>query len=124
MTKARGETPTKSADLQSSAAQFSELGQQQLGALLSMQQQFFDAAQDMNRAWTARTESEASIVSRLFTKLAAARTLPDAVSAYQECMGQQLDLLTKESRRIYEESGKLMSKSAHLFSNGHTGFGT
>jgi Phasin protein len=121
MTKLRSEMSAKTASDAFSPAQFSELGKQQLDALLAMQKEFFEAAQEMNRAWSARTESEAAIVSQFLGKLAAARSLPDAMSAYQECMGKQIELLTQEGRRFYEDSTKLMTKSARLFPNGgHT----
>jgi hypothetical protein len=119
MTKIRTETSAKSGEVFSPAL-FSELGKQQLGTLLALQKEFFEATQEMNRAWSARTELGAVIVSQFLAKLGAARTLPDAMSAYQECMSKQIEFLTEEGRRLYDDSGKLMTKSARLFPNGHT----
>jgi Phasin protein len=119
MTKIRSETSAKSAGEVLSPALFSELSKQQLGSLLAMQKEFFEASQEMNRAWSERTELGAAIVSQFLAKLAAARTFPDAMSAYQECMSKQIELLTEEGRRLYDDSGKLMTKSARLFPNGY-----
>jgi hypothetical protein len=95
MTKIRSETSAKSAGEVLSPALFSELSKQQLGSLLAMQKEFFEASQEMNRAWSERTELGAAIVSQFLAKLA------------------------EEGRRLYDDSGKLMTKSARLFPNGY-----
>jgi Phasin protein len=99
---------------------FGEMGKKQA----EMQKEFLDTLEEINRAWLARAQSGVTLASELVGKLAAARSIPEATSAYQECMTRQMELLAEDGRRIVADSERLMRAGARLFSNGSPGFTT
>jgi Phasin protein len=99
---------------------FGEMGKKQA----EMQKEFLDTLEAINRAWLARAQSGVTLASELVGKLAAARSLPEATSVYQECMTRQMELLAEDGRRIVADSEKLMRAGARLFSNGSPGLTT
>jgi len=124
MTKTVHQQTNESADPFSRSHHLADLGKHHLDTLIRAQSQFLRDAEEMNRTWTSRVESEVALISALFTKLASAKTLPDTLSAYQECLSDHLQLLSQDSARIYEGAGKFLASSAHLFSNGRSGVTT
>lgn len=103
---------------------FGDMGKKQLEAATEMQKEFLDTIEAMNRAWLARTQSEVTLASELVGKLAAARSIPDAATACQECMSRQMEIFAEDSRRMLADSEKLMRAGARLFSNGSPGLTT
>jgi Phasin protein len=99
---------------------FGEMGKKQA----EMQKEFLDTLEEINRSWLARAQSGVTLASELVAKLAAARSLPEATSAYQECMTRQMELLAEDGRRIVADSERLMRAGARLFSNGSPGLTT
>jgi hypothetical protein len=83
-----------------------------------------DTLEEINRAWVARAQSGVTLASELVSKLAAARSVPEAAAAYQECMTRHMELFAEDGRRMVADSEKLMRVSARLFSNGSPGFTT
>jgi hypothetical protein len=85
-------------------------------ALNAMQKEFFDTFEGMNREWVSRIQSEAKLASDFVSKLTAARSIPDAASAYLECATRQFEMFTEDSRRMLANSHKLMETGTRLFS--------
>ena len=86
--------------------------------------EFLDTLEEINRAWMARAQSGVTLASELVGKLAAARSVPEAAAAYQECMTRHMELFAEDGRRMVADSEKLMRVGARLFSNGSLGFTT
>jgi hypothetical protein len=98
-----------------------ELGKKQLEAAAGMQKELFDTVEGMNRAWLDHARSEMTLASDLFGRLLAARSFPDAATAYQECMDRQMEMIAEDGRRLFTEGEKLIRSGARLFSNGSPG---
>jgi hypothetical protein len=64
------------------SARMAEIGTSGLSAGLRMQTEMFDTLQIIGREWIERRTCEAEFALNLPNRLAGARTLPDAVSAY------------------------------------------
>ena len=84
-------------------------------ALTTMQKEFFDTFESMNREWVSRIQSEAKLASDFVSKLTAARSIPDAASAYQECATRHLEMFTEDSRRLLADSQKLIETGTRIF---------
>jgi hypothetical protein len=51
--------------------------------------ELFSTLQEMSRDWMARATAEVQLGVKLSTKLTSARSVPDAVAAYQEWWGKE-----------------------------------
>lgn len=80
-----------------------------------MQKELFETFEGINRQWVSRIESEAKLASDFVSKLTAARSIPDAASAYQECATRQFEMFTEDSRRLLADSQKLVETSTRFF---------
>jgi hypothetical protein len=95
-----------------------------IDSMIDMQKQVLDYAAEFNEAWTSRAQSESRLIADLMGRLAASRSIPDAASAWQECMQRQLQLNAEDARRLLDQNKKFMRVGAELFSNGGPGVGS
>ena len=87
---------------------------------MEMQKGFLDTLQEVNRQWVSGVNAEAALASDLFDKLAAAKSIPDAVIVYQGCASRQLEIFAENGRQLMTASEKMMPR----FGNGFNGAGT
>jgi hypothetical protein len=92
--------------------------EQMLGMQLGMQKELLDAFEQANRAWLARVKSEVDLWSGLATKLAATRSLPEALGTYQECVTQRMQMAAEDGRRMSDECQKFLQKFTQQSTNG------
>ncbi|MBX9845296.1 MAG: hypothetical protein K2Z80_26140 [Xanthobacteraceae bacterium] len=76
-----------------------QFGQQHVDAFAQMQQDLVNLLEEANRNWLARIEVECGSAIDLGAKLSAAKTIPDAVKAYEEWLGERLRWRTDDSRK-------------------------
>ena len=65
-------------------AEFAEMEKKRVEDFVNAQTELVEKLQEMNRQWFDRAQSEANLASELASKLTAARSIPDAMAAYQE----------------------------------------
>jgi 2-keto-4-pentenoate hydratase len=94
-------------------AQVAEMGAKSVTAGLRMQKELFETFQDISRDWFARATSEAELAFKLPRQLTNARSVPDAMSAYQEW----LSMCGEDGRRLISDGQKIMDTSARCFAN-------
>ena len=68
--------------------QIGDLGKRGIHAGLRMQTEMFDALQTISRDWVTCTTSEAELALNLPNRLAGARSIPEAMTAYQEWLNE------------------------------------
>jgi hypothetical protein len=102
----------------------SEMGKERTEAALRMQKELLDAYEEASRAWLARVKSEVDLWSDLASKLAATRSVPEALQAYQECVAQRMQMAAEDGRRLSEESQKIASAITRSLSGGWSGGNT
>ena len=102
----------------STPKEFAKLGEKQSEAMLAMQQELADVCEQISRAWLARLQAEGDLWSGLATKISAARSVPDALTIYQECASQRMQMATEDGRRLFEDSQKIMSTMARSMTPG------
>jgi hypothetical protein len=98
--------------------QLFELGKERTEAMLGMQKEVLEAYEQTSRAWLARVKSEADLWSGLATKLAATRSAPDAIEAYQQCVAQRMQMAAEDGRRLFDDCQKITNKVTQSLSNG------
>ena len=86
-----------------------KLSEAQTNAIIDMQKRFLGACEEMGRAWLARVKSETELWSDLANEIQGARSIPDALSAYQHGMARRLQMAVDDGRRLAEDSQNLVS---------------
>jgi hypothetical protein len=99
------------------SARMAEIGSSSLNAGLRMQTEMFDTLQTIGRHWMERRSCEAELALNLPNRLAGARTLPDAVAAYQEWLSEWLAMCNEDSRRFVADGQKIVATGVRCFTN-------
>jgi len=86
--------------------------------MLGVHKELLEAYEQASRAWLARIKSEVDFWSQLATKLAATRSAPEALGAYQECVAQRMQMAAEDWRRLSDDYQKLMQTIAQSPFNG------
>jgi Phasin protein len=97
---------------------FAPFGKEQTDAMTGMQKEILDAYEQANRAWLARVKSEVEFWSELTSKLAATRSVQEALEIYQKSTAQRMQMATEDGRRLTEDCQKIMQKFGGSMSNG------
>jgi len=95
-----------------------KLGEAQTEKAHAMQKELLGAYEQINRAWVARVKAEADFWSDLATKVSGARSVPDALGAYQQCLVQRMQMAAEDGRRLVDDSQKMMTTITRAMSNG------
>ncbi len=93
-------------------------------ASFQVQDDFFNTLQEMSRDWMARATAEVELGLKLSTKLSAARSVPDAIAAYQEWLSAEISTGAEDARRLMSNGQKFMDSSSRLLSEGWRGAST
>jgi len=88
---------------------FAEMGLRNVRTGLRMQKEMFDTFQDIGRDWLQRAASEAEFAYKLPNRLRNARSVTDALSAYQQWLSEWLNLCTEDGRRFLSDGQKIVS---------------
>jgi len=102
-------------------AQFAEMGQKQVEALVDMQRELIGIIEEVNREWASRAQDEAKLATEFAGKLSTARSVPDAAAIWQDWLARRMEIFAEDSRRIAADSQKFMTATARALSNGWTG---
>jgi hypothetical protein len=94
---------------------FSEMGARGVTAGLRLQKEMFGVLSDIGHEWFARAASQAEFASELPNKLTAARSVPDAVSAYQEWLGKCMTMAGEDSYRFISDSQRIINAGVRCF---------
>ncbi len=87
-------------------------------ASFQVQSEFFNALQEMGLDWMSRATAEIDLELKLSKKLSAARSVPDAVMAYQEWLSEEIGARAEDARWLVSNGQKLVDTSARFLSNG------
>jgi hypothetical protein len=97
--------------------QFADMGAKSVTAGLRMQQELFETFQGISRDWFARATSEAELAFKLPRQLTNARSVPDALSAYQDWLNEWLSMCGEDGRRLISDGQKIMDTGVRCFAN-------
>ena len=82
------------------------------------QSEFFNMPQEMSRDWTAHATAEVVLGLKLSEKLGAARSVPDAIAAYQEWLNEEMGARVADAHRLMSNGQRFMDTSSRFLSNG------
>ena len=99
------------------STRMAEIGANSFTAGLRMQTEMIDTLQTIGRQWMERRTCEAELALNLPNRLAGARTLPDAVSTYQEWLREWLAMCNEDSRRFLSDGQKIVATGVRCFTN-------
>ena len=97
-------------------APLGEMGVRSVSAGLRLQKEMYDVFQDIGREWFARATSGAELCFKHPNKLSAARSVSDALSGYQEWLGECMNMLGEESRHFISNGQKILDTGVRAFS--------
>ena len=100
-----------------SIAPFAEMGPRNVKAALRLQMEMFEVLHDVGRDWLKRAASEAELALNLPNKLTAAQTVPAALSAYQEWLGEWMSMVSEDGRHFIANSQKIVDRSVSCFAD-------
>lgn len=96
--------------------QIGDLGTRSVHAGLRMQTEMFDVLQTISRDWVSCATSEAELALNLPNRLAGARSIPEAMTAYQEWLSEWLTLCNEDGRRLVADGQKFMTTGVRCLS--------
>ena len=97
--------------------QFGDIGKRSIHAGLRMQTEMLDALQVISRDWMTCATSETELVFKLPNRLAGARTLPEAIAAYQQWLNEWMTMCNEDGRRLVADSQKFMTSGVRSFTS-------
>jgi hypothetical protein len=89
-------------------AELAKAAEKQFQVVAETQKDIFDTLMTMNQHWMTRAAAEAKSVTDLGSKLTSARSLPDAVQAYQQWMTERTKTLAEDSQHFMADCQKFM----------------
>jgi len=98
--------------------EWAELGAERIKVrveeLINVQTEFFDKFQEASCQWLDRAQSEANCVSEFAAKLTAARSLPEALVAYQEWTAREIEMISHDGQHLLDNVQKFMDAGIRL----------
>lgn len=98
--------------------EFAEMGKKRIEEFVNTQKELVEKLQAMNRQWFDRAQAEANLASELASKLTAARSIPDAMAAYQEWASRRFEMMAEDGKHLLADTQKFMEAATHLLPNG------
>lgn len=95
-----------------------EAGARNVTAGLRLQNEMFGLFSELSQNWFARATAEAQLAWRLPNRLTAARSFPDAVTAYQEWFGEWISRCSEDSQRLFSDGQKIVVAGTRCFAEG------
>ena len=101
--------------------EMAEMGKKRVEDFVDAQRELLNKLQETNRPWFDRVQSEAKITSDCASKVIAARSIPEAMTAWQEWANRQLEMTAEDAKHLVADSQKFMEASTRLLSSGLSG---
>jgi hypothetical protein len=80
--------------------------------------EFFNILRENSRNWTGRASIEIQLRLKLTKNLSAAHSVPDAITAYQQWLDEEMCAYAEDARRLMSDGQKFINASSRLLSNG------
>jgi hypothetical protein len=98
-------------------AELAKTAERQVEAIAETQKEFFHPLAKMNERWLSRAIAEARLAIDLGSKLSSARSVPDAVEAYQQWMADRTKTLARDGQQFVADCQRFM-ETARLLPEG------
>jgi hypothetical protein len=98
--------------------EMTEMGKKRIETFVEAQKELLNQVQESNRQWFDRMQSEAKIASDCVNKVMAARSIPEAMTAYQEWANRQLEMTAEDAKHFFADGQKFFETGTRLMSSG------
>jgi len=112
-----GESMEKFSLFNLAPADFAATAMKHFEEFTKAQTEQFDSFQETNRQWLDRLQAEANLASEFVSKLTAARSIPDAMTACQECGSRRLEMMVEDTKHLLDNMQKFMRTNAQLLAS-------
>jgi len=99
-------------------AEFAPIVKERIEDFVNAQTELLEKLQESNRQWFDRMQSEANLTSEFASKLTAARSIPDAMTACQEWANRRFEMMAEDREHLLSDCQKFTETGAHLLWNG------
>jgi Phasin protein len=111
----------KSRPTEAAQAQFIEAEKKIEDAARRVQNEFLKTFEDIGREVMSCAAAEVERGRKLSEKLTSARSVPDAMAAYQEWLSEEMSARASDANRFMSNSQKFMDASTRMLSKGWSG---
>jgi hypothetical protein len=102
----------------------SAMGKQGIETLTAVQKEFLDAFGKANRTWASYLNEEATLASNFAKNITKATSVPEASAVYQDWAHQQMELLSRQAKKVFEDAQDFTKSCSQLMGNGRGPVGT
>ena len=97
--------------------EITQIGKQNFDTLAAIQKQVLDALAKANQEWMDCAKQEAKLTSTLAQKVTTAKSIPEATAAWQEWVSQQIDLISGQAKKAFDETQNFTKTYAQIVNN-------
>ena len=90
------------------------MGSKHLQSALAARTEIFESLQELSRTWFARMQSEATLASEYYAKLAATRSMSETNVICQEWAGRRAKMAAEDAKLLLSDGQKFMQTGASL----------
>jgi len=116
--QALSEQTEKSSLLSLAPADLAAAAKERMAEFANAQSELLDKFQETHQQWLDRIEAETNLASELASKLTAARSLPDAMTACQEWGNRRFEMMTEDTKHLFDDTQQFMRTGVRLLSTG------
>ena len=90
-------------------------------AMMAMQTELLEVCDEIRAAWLSRVKSEVDFWTDTAAKMQDARSVSEAMSAYQSAVTQRMQIAADDGRRMISDGQKAFSAMSRAMSGGWPG---
>lgn len=116
-TESQPDRTKKPSSLNAIPNEFAAMGQKRFDEFMSLQTEILEKIQQANRQWVDRAQAEANMASEFASRLTSARSLPEAMTAYQEWTTRRFAMMVEDGKHLLADTQKFMQTGARFMSS-------
>ena len=93
------------------------VGKRQFETMAEVQKEFLNALNKANRVWVDCFNEEATLTANFTKKVTTARSIPEVAAAYQEWASQQMELFSRQAKKILDETQDFTKACGQIVGN-------
>jgi hypothetical protein len=92
------------------SADIADMGKKQAEAMVDVQRQFMQTAEEVRREWVNRLKAEAELATEFANKITATKSIPETMGIYQEWMRRRMEMFASDMQKFMTLTTRLMPK--------------
>ena len=101
-----------------SPPEFAAIWTEVLKKFLNAQIEIIEKLTKSNEWWIGRCLSEANLASKLAANVGQSRSIPEAITAWQEWAGRRFEMMATDSKHFLDDYQRFAEIGAHTLSTG------